>query len=405
MQWTTWTPGQNVSVWVYANVPTVELFLNGRSLGAKSFDEKVTTFGLRYLETTEPTHDDYSYPSGSYTSPNGSTGKLHLTWSVPFSPGTLTAVASAGGHEVAGDTVSTAGAPRTLTLTPDKQVLAADGASLSYVAATLTDARGTVVPHADNLIRFSVSGPATLTATDNGRQENAYGYTVPSMPAFNGRALAVVGATREPGTIRVTATVEGLLKATVTLASVPASLAPAIPGTSAAGVLPPGEPPSSSPAGPGSPASTGPAADASYSGAPDTLPSAMLDGDLSTTWSNFYSVPATANLLAVSSSNPSDWVSLSWQSPQQLSGLTAYFTTGGALALPASIEVTYAGGTGRGWEPAANVKVSWATASNKATTITFDPVRTSSVRLTMTSPAPGTAGGFLAIAELSAVTG
>lgn len=56
----------------------------------------------------------------------------------------------------------------------------------------------------------------------------------------------------------------------------------------------------------------------------------MLDGNLSTTWSNFYHVPATANLLAVSSSNPSDWVSLSWESPQQLSGLTAYFTTGGA---------------------------------------------------------------------------
>jgi beta-galactosidase len=202
-----------------------------------------------------------------------SIGKLHLTWSVPFSPGMLTAVASDGGREVARDTLSTAGAPRSLTLTPDKHVLAADGASLSYVEATLTDARGIVVPYADNLIQFSVSGPATLTAADNGRQENAYGYTVPSMPAFNGRALAVVGATREPGTIRVTAAVEGLLKTTVTLVSVPASLVPGIPGTS------------------------------------------------------------------------------------------------------------------------------------EATTISFDPVRTSSVRLTMTSPAPGTADGFLAIAELGATTG
>jgi beta-galactosidase len=131
----------------------------------------------------------------------------------------------------------------------------------------------------------------------------------------------------------------------------------------------------------------------------------MLDADLSTTWSNFYYVPATANLLAVSSSSPSDWVSLSWESPRQLSGLTAYFTTGGALALPASIEVTYLGGAGRGWAPVTDVKVSWATASNEATTITFGPVRATSVRLTMTSPAPGSAGGFLAIAELSAVTG
>jgi hypothetical protein len=74
-------------------------------------------------------------------------------------------------------------------------------------------------------------------------------------------------------------------------------------------------------------------------------------------------------------------------------------------ALPASIEVTYADGTGRGWTPAGAVGVCWATASNEATTITFDPVRAVAVRLTTTSPALGTAGGFLAIAELSAATG
>ena len=45
MTWTGFQPGQPVSVWVYANVATVELFLNGRSLGAKSFDQKVTTSG------------------------------------------------------------------------------------------------------------------------------------------------------------------------------------------------------------------------------------------------------------------------------------------------------------------------------------------------------------------------
>ena len=52
MNWTNYTPGQAVAVWVYATVATVELFLNGTSLGAKSFDQKVTTFGRRYLETT-----------------------------------------------------------------------------------------------------------------------------------------------------------------------------------------------------------------------------------------------------------------------------------------------------------------------------------------------------------------
>ena len=395
MQWTNWTPGAAVSVWVYANVPTVELFLNGKSLGVKSFDQKVTTFGLRYLETTEPTHDDYNYPSGSYTSPNGSMGKLHLTWSVPFQPGTLTAVATRDGQEVARDTVQTAGVPRTLSLTPGKQVLTADGISLSYVSVEVLDARGVLVPHADNVITFSVSGAGTLTATDNGRPENAYGYTVTSMPAFNGRALAVIGATREPGTIRLTATAEGVpLAASATLASVPASSVASIPPASAFTALPAGAPPSP-------PNAASPAADASYSGAPDTLPSAMLDGNLSTGWSNYYDVPKTANLLAVSSSNPSDWVSLTWSSPQALGQLDAYFTTGGPLDLPASAEVSY--WNGHALVPVSNLKVDWATASNELTTFTFDPVRTTSVRLTMTSPAPNSASGFLMIASLQGV--
>jgi beta-galactosidase len=398
MQWTDWAPGQPVSVWVYATVATVELFLNGKSLGAKSFDEKVTTFGLRYLETTEPTDDDYSYPSGSYTSPNGSSGKLHLTWGVPFEPGRLTAIATRNGREVARDSVQTAAAPRSLVLEPDTRVLTADGTSLCYVSAAILDSRGVLVPHADNLITFRVTGAGTLTATDNGHPENAYGYTVPSMPAFNGRALAVVGATREPGAIRLTATAEGLPATSVTLVSVPSGgLVPSIPESAAVGALPPGVPPSPSPTGPG------PVADASYSGAPDTLPSAMLDGNLNTGWSNYYDVPKTANLLAVSSSNRSDWVSLTWSSPLLIGQLNAYFTTGGALALPASAEVTY--WKGHGWEPVSGLAITWATASNQLTTIAFDPVRTGSVRLTMSSAAPGTGGGFLMIAELGVPVG
>jgi beta-galactosidase len=232
MNWTDYQPARDVEVWVYANAATVELRLNGRSLGSKSFDRKVTAFGKPYLETTEPTDDDYNYPSGSYTSPNGSTGKLHLTWNVPFEPGTLTAIATENGREVARDELVTAGPARALRLTPDKQVLTADGASLCYVAAEIVDAGSNLVPHADQPIHFTVSGPGRLTGTDNGREENATGYTSPAMAAFNGLALAVVGSTRQAGAIRLTAAAAGLPQATVTLASVePAGTAPAIPGT------------------------------------------------------------------------------------------------------------------------------------------------------------------------------
>jgi beta-galactosidase len=401
MDWTSWKPGSPVSVWVYANVATVELFLNGRSLGVKRFDRKVTTFGEPYLETTEPTDDDYNYPSGSYTSPNGSTGKLHLTWTVPFAPGTLSAAGySSSGAEVARDEVRTAGSARALSLSSSTASLAADGQSLAYVTASVVDVHGVMVPGARELIRFSVTGAGVLKATDNGRQENARGYTSPSQEAFSGRALAVVGAGRQPGTITLTAAAEGLTPATLRLRSVPAPGGMAI-----AGIARPSDPATPSSASPSGSAGgdSGPAADASFSGAPTTLPAAMLDGNLDTYWSNYYEAAATANVLAISVSDASDWVSLSWPSPRQITGLTAVFRTGGALALPASVTVSY--WDGHTWMPAPGVTVGWATASNQPTSITFDPVTTALVRLTMTSPAPGSGGGFLAIAALTADAG
>lgn len=395
MDWTSWTPGQPVSVWVYANVATVELFLNGRSLGRKSFDRKVTTSGQPYLETTEPTHDDDTYPTGSYTSPNGSTGKLHLTWSVPFAQGVLSAVAYSGTTEVARDTLLTAGPARAIALSSDMRALTADGSGVAFVTASVVDAKGTVVPSAENVLTFHVAGAGWLAATDNGREENAAGYQVADVAAWSGTAVGLVRAGRRAGPITVTVTSPGLAAATVKLNAIPARTVPAIPVSSASVMPAIGAAASTS-----TPADSGPTADASYSGAPTTIPAMMLDGNLSTGWSNLYVKSATANLPAVSVSNASDWVSLSWPSPQRLSQVVATFTTGGALALPSAIAVTY--WTGRKFVPVKNLKIAWATASNQPTTVSFDQVSASQIRLTMTSPSPGTATGFLTIAELTA---
>ena len=64
--------GKPIPVWVFTNADSVELFLNGRSLGAKSFPADA---------------GDAPAPKDK---PNRS---LHLAWSVPYAPGTLKAVA------------------------------------------------------------------------------------------------------------------------------------------------------------------------------------------------------------------------------------------------------------------------------------------------------------------------
>jgi beta-galactosidase len=229
MNWTNYQPGQNVQVEVYSNQKNVELFLNGKSLGAKSFDSKTSTDGKNYLETTACTGDDKNYTSGtcpgSYESPNGSSGNLHLTWNVPFQRGKLVAVATgSNGKTVAQDVEQSAGAPATVTLTPDKTVLQADGKSLSYVTVNVVDSRGVTVPDADNAITFKVSGAGTFQGADNGKQDDAEGYKSLTHTAFNGKVLAIVEAKDgQAGPITITATGEDLKPATTTVYTVRAN--------------------------------------------------------------------------------------------------------------------------------------------------------------------------------------
>jgi beta-galactosidase len=398
MNWTDYKPGQTVPVWTYANAPTVELFLNGHSLGAKSFTRKTTTFGQSYLETTECPGDDKNYTGGacpgSYESPTGSSGKLHLTWNVPFQPGRLVAVAkNATSHVVAKDEVDTAGHPDALALTTDKTSLGADGKSLAYVTVHVDDAHGVEVPEADNPVHVSVTGAGTFAGADNGKEDDAEGYKSTTHDAFNGLMLAIVQATTRSGPIHVAVTSPGLKGAEITLNRGPAERR-----------LP------RSPAAP-APASAAPTADASFTGGvfsgfgsdfgvSTTLPATMLDNNPSTFWSNRYSKVQTQTLNTVTSARPEDWVSVSWAPAKQVDSLHPSFITDSGDELPANVTVYYRDNNSD-WVPVSHQQVAFATASNQPSTITFDPVSTTALKLDMTSAAPYDPNtGNLAISEL-----
>lgn len=379
--------GDTVEVWAYANVPSVELFLDGQSLGVREFDVKKTTDGRGYLETTEATGDDKTFTDGpypgSYTSPNGSAGKLHLTWKVPFRPGELKAVARRDGKVVATDVLRTAGEPHAVRLTADRKSVAADGRSLVFVTAEIVDAHGVVVPGAEHLIAFDVTG-GSLAGVDNGREESAERYQASTRRAFRGKALAIVRSGGEPGTLGVTARADGLLTGTVSVRTAPARSA----ATTAAPAFEPGRPA----------AVDHPLADASYSGREDTLPAMMLDGDPATGWSNAFAKPATAVLPAFDGARPKDWVSVDFGRTRTVDRVAASFTVDGTHALPAKAEVAV--WDGRAYVPVTGARTDWAAASDSPTVITFDPVRGSRVRLTLTSAHPGEAGGAVRISRL-----
>jgi beta-galactosidase len=400
MNWTDHKPGHTVQVWTYATEPTVELFLNGKSLGAKSFTRKTTTFGRSYLETSECPGDDKNYTGGacpgSYQSPNGSSGKLHLTWSVPFQPGRLVAVAEdRAGHAVAKDEIDTAGHPDALRITTDKSSLDPDGKSLAYLTVHVDDAHGVQVPDADNPIHVAVSGAGSFAGADNGKEDDAEGYKTSTHDAFNGLMLAIVQAADHPGPIHVTVTSPGLRGAEITLGDrrgvrqIRLQRSPAAP------------PPSSAP----------PAADASFTGGvfsgfgsdfgvSTTLPANMLDGNPSTFWSNRYTKVQTQTLNAVTNARRADWVSLTWAPAKQVGQLQANFITDANDELPASVTVYYRDANDD-WVPVTDQHVTFAGASNTPSTITFDPVTTTALKLDMTSAAPyDPTTGNLAISEL-----
>ncbi|ULR55186.1 glycoside hydrolase family 2 TIM barrel-domain containing protein [Streptomyces deccanensis] len=379
--------GDTVEMWAYSNVATVELFLNGKSLGTRRFDEKKTLDGRSYLETTEPTGDDKTFTEGpypgSYTSPNGSAGKLHLTWKVPYAPGELKAVARRDGRVVATDVLRTAGAPHAVWLTADRKFMKADGRSLAFVTAEIVDARGVVVPDAEHLLTFDVRG-GSLAGLDNGREESAERYQASTRTAFGGKVLAIVRSGAEAGAVRVTARAAGLRTGRVSVRATPTRDRSTTPTAAF---------------GPDHPAPvTYPRADASYSGRPDTLPAAMLDGDPATGWSNAFFKAATALLPAFSGARPEDWVSVDWGRPGTLDRVEVSFTVDSGHTLPEAVGVEVWDG-GR-YVPVEGAKTDWATVSDAPTAITFTPVRGSRVRLSLTSRHPGETRGAVRISRL-----
>ncbi|MFG2729407.1 glycoside hydrolase family 2 TIM barrel-domain containing protein [Streptomyces canus] len=379
--------GDTVEVWAYANVPTVELFLNGTSLGTRTFDTKKTTDGRVYLETTEATGDDKTFTDGpypgSYTSPNGSAGKLHLTWKVPYAPGELKAVARRNGKVVATDVLRTAGKPHAVRLTADRESLAADGRSLVFVTADVVDSRGVVVPDAEHLISFAVTG-GSLAGLDNGREESAERYQATTRTAFHGKALAIVRSGTEPGVLKVTASAEGLRAGSAKVRTTPSRSVAVT------------EPPAFTPDHPAPP--NYPHADASYSGRPDTLPAAMLDGNPATGWSNAFSKAATALLPAFSGARAEDWVCVDFGRTRAFDRAVVSFTLSATHSLPAAVEAAV--WDGKRYVPAEGVSVAWATASDEPTVVTFDAARGSRLRLTLTSAYPGETRGAVRISKL-----
>ncbi len=185
--------GKNVPVFVYTNGDSAELFLNGKSLGRKS---------------KKPDSDV-------------STERYRLMWhDVAYEPGELKAVGYKDGMQVGEAVVRTAGKPHTLKLSPDREVIAADGEDLCFVKVEAYDRNGNLCPLADNLINFDVKGNGRIAGVGNGDQKSYEPFLASYRKLFNGKAMLILrSVNNNPGEIEITATSKGLKSESIKITS------------------------------------------------------------------------------------------------------------------------------------------------------------------------------------------
>lgn len=228
------TQNSKLTKYVVSTADEVELFLNGKSLGK----------GQR----------SYHY--------------LHTFEGIPYEPGTLTAVGYTNGVKTSEYTLETAGKPHHLKLTAieNPEGMKADGADMALLQVEVVDEKGRRCPLDDRMIQFSLSGEGQWIGgigtrnnkethqTDSTKRDglldssdtkntsdNYVGSTL--LPVECGVNRVLVRSTTNAGTIRLTASAEGMEPATIELSTSAVDAASYLPAMTLKGSLDRGETP------------------------------------------------------------------------------------------------------------------------------------------------------------------
>lgn len=151
--------GQITPVHCYTSFETVELFLNGKSLGLRSRN-----------------------------------GAHRLVWAeVKYEPGELKAVArGGGGEELAVAFRRTTGPAAKIGLSADAATIKGDGEDLAFVTVDILDANGEIVPTAADRVLLRIEGPGELAGLCNGDPTSLDTFGQNPVRTFSGRAVAVI---------------------------------------------------------------------------------------------------------------------------------------------------------------------------------------------------------------------
>ncbi|MCL2096237.1 MAG: DUF4982 domain-containing protein [Oscillospiraceae bacterium] len=164
-----------VIVDIYSPAQSVELFLNGESLGVNDLAELKTSFKVDYKK------------------------------------GELKAVDSNKNTVI----LSSSKTPVKIKLAADREKIDSKG-DLSYITVEIADIDGKTVTNAENTVYFSVEGPGTLVAAGSSNPKTEEMYSGNFHSAYDGKLMAVVRADGE-GEIKLTAISDKLEKAEIVI--------------------------------------------------------------------------------------------------------------------------------------------------------------------------------------------
>lgn len=183
--------GQIIDVRVCSNAPRIELQLNGVTVGTRNIDFR---HGAEFVGW----------------------------WKIPYQEGELKAIAyDENGNIIAMDVKRTFRDAKRIRLNPDKEVMTADGRDLVFVEITAVDENGIEVENASNRVFVNVTGAGRLIGLDNGDSTDFDQYKGLSRRMFNGKLMAIIAATLEPGSVTVEVTSKGLEGSKIELQALP----------------------------------------------------------------------------------------------------------------------------------------------------------------------------------------
>lgn len=172
--------GVVIPVVAYSNTESVELFLNGKSLGEKVMGDK-----------------------------------MDLVWQVSYEPGVMVAKGKNDGKVVTVKEITTSGAPAKIELLADRKEISANGQDVVHMEINVQDEMGNFVPDASNRIVFKVEGDAKIIGVDNGDPLNTDTFNSTTLKAFNGKCLVIIQASKAKGKFTFSVESEGLEGASV----------------------------------------------------------------------------------------------------------------------------------------------------------------------------------------------